>query len=658
MAFLVSPGVQVKEIDLTNVVPAVSSSIGAIAMPAVWGPAYEVVSLGSEQQLVKTFGQPDSNSYMGFLNAAQFLSYGNALRVVRILGEGANNASLNLTSSVSNSLVKNDTHFASQTFIPDHWVVAKHPGLLGNSVGISVCAADHTFADWKIFSGDSVYEADLSTLFSGGPGTSSFAGAVGGVNDEVHVVVYDTTGAISGLKGTILETYAYLSQASDAKASDGTSNYWLNVINADSDWVRLGNAPAQLDDSGEAAASNTFTTTVTSSVVDLVSALLTGAVDANVAYTSSRAATDSIHATAMVDGELYTINVVGTTDFTTHGASANTVGLDFIYDDTTAAAGDGTVYSTYTWTRFGLASGDYMLGYDLFGDAETIDVSLLIQSAPSTVSVAYTASAETEVLTNDSTILANDLIATAEARKDCVAFVSPTVSMKTATDVLAWASPLTKSSYAFADSGALYIYDKYNDTYRWVSASGSTAGLAANADLVADPWFSPAGFSRGGIRNVTKLAWNPNQVDRDDLYKKGVNPIVSFPGQGTILWGDKTLQIKASAFDRINVRRLFIVLEKAIATASKASLFEFNDEFTQAQFRNMVEPFLRDIKGRRGITDFKVVCDSTNNTGDVIDTNRFVADIYIKPARSVNFITLNFIATRTGVEFSEIAGGN
>jgi hypothetical protein len=604
MAFLVSPGVQVKEIDLTNVVPAVSSSIGAISMPAVWGPAYEVVSLGSEQQLVKTFGQPDSNSYMGFLNAAQFLSYGNALRVVRILGEGANNASLNLTSSVSNSLVKNDTHFASQTFTPSHWVVAKDPGLLGNSVGISVCAADHTFADWKIFSGDSVYEADLSTLFSGGPGTSSFAGAVGGVDDEVHVVVYDTTGAISGLKGTILETYAYLSQASDAKASDGTSNYWLNVINADSDWVRLGNAPAQLDDSGEAAASNTFTTTVTSSVVDLVSALLTGAVDANVAYTSS-------------------------------------------YDS-----------GTTTWTRFGLASGDYMLGYDLFEDAETIDISLLIQSAPSTVSIVYDASAETEVLTDDSTILANDLIATAGTRKDCVAFVSPTVSMKTATDVLAWASPLTKSSYAFADSGALYIYDKYNDTYRWVSASGSTAGLAANADLVADPWFSPAGFSRGGIRNVTKLAWNPNQADRDDLYKKGVNPIVSFPGQGTILWGDKTLQIKASAFDRINVRRLFIVLEKAIATASKASLFEFNDEFTQAQFRNMVEPFLRDIKGRRGITDFKVVCDSTNNTGDVIDTNRFVADIYIKPARSVNFITLNFIATRTGVEFSEIAGGN
>jgi phage tail sheath protein FI len=184
------------------------------------------------------------------------------------------------------------------------------------------------------------------------------------------------------------------------------------------------------------------------------------------------------------------------------------------------------------------------------------------------------------------------------------------------------------------------------------------AGLSANADLVADAWFSPAGFTRGNVRKVTKLAWNPNQAERDALYKTGVNPVVTFPGQGTVLFGDKTLQSKPSAFDRINVRRLFIVLEKAVSTASKASLFEFNDEFTRAQFRNMVEPFLRDVQGRRGITDFKVVCDGTNNTGNIIDSNKFVADIYVKPARSINYITLNFIATRTGVEFSEIAGGN
>ena len=206
------------------------------------------------------------------------------------------------------------------------------------------------------------------------------------------------------------------------------------------------------------------------------------------------------------------------------------------------------------------------------------------------------------------------------------------------------------------DSTAIYTYNKYADKYIWIPACGHVAGLCANTDDVAEPWFSPAGYNRGQLLGITKLAYNPKQAERDELYKARINPIVSFPGQGTILFGDKTAQAKPSAFDRINVRRLFIVLEKAIATAAKYQLFELNDQFTRAMFRNMTEPFLRDIKGRRGVTDFLVVCDETNNTGEVIDNNRFVADIYIKPARSINFITLNFIATRTGVEFSEIVG--
>jgi len=223
-------------------------------------------------------------------------------------------------------------------------------------------------------------------------------------------------------------------------------------------------------------------------------------------------------------------------------------------------------------------------------------------------------------------------------------------------NVKAFADQLTSTSYGVIDSTALKVYDKYNDVYRWIPAAGHTAGLCANTDNVADAWFSPAGYTRGQLLGVTKIAVNPKQADRDTLYKARVNPITSFPGQGIVLFGDKTAQAKPSAFDRINVRRLFIVLEKAIATAAKYQLFEFNDEFTRAMFRNMVEPFLRDVKGRRGITDFAVVCDETNNTGQIIDTNQFVADIYIKPARSINFITLNFIATRTGVEFSEIIG--
>jgi phage tail sheath protein FI len=243
-----------------------------------------------------------------------------------------------------------------------------------------------------------------------------------------------------------------------------------------------------------------------------------------------------------------------------------------------------------------------------------------------------------------------------------MAFISPpiedSVNNSTAvTDVKAYADSLNSTSYASLDSGAVYVYDKYNDVYRWIGSAGLTAGLCANADNVADSWFSPAGVNRGQLLGVTKLAWNPKKADRDTLYKSRINPLVSFPGQGTMLFGDKTLLSRPSAFDRINVRRLFIVLEKAISTAAKAQLFEFNDEFTRAQFRNLIEPFLRDVKGRRGLTDFLVICDETNNTGQVIDSNRFVADIFIKPARSINFITLNFIATRTGVDFSEVAGG-
>ena len=556
MAFLVSPGVQVKEIDLTNVIPATSASIGAIAGSFQWGPAMEIITVGSEQQLVETFGQPNSDTFQSVLGAAQFLSYGNTLRVVRNVGSLA----LNATVSGTGILVKNDDDFDSQPFTSGDWATGRFPGTIGNSVGISVCSDAADFASWA-----------FADNFTGAPGTSDSVAAVGGLTDEMHVVVYDTDGKISGTVDTVLETYAYVSQAMDASSSNGSTNYWKSLINRQSNWIRIGDAPASLPDSGSASASTAFTTATN------IDANLSGAIDDN----------------------------------------------------------DLTV-------------GDLMVGYDMFADADTVEISLIISSDP--------------MVGADATTISNHLISLAEARKDCVAFVSPppeaTVNNTSAVaDIITWRSSLTSSSYAFADSTALYVYDKYRDQYGWIAASGSMAGLAANADMVADAWFSPAGMTRGNVRNVTKLAFNPTQSARDDLYKQGINPIVAFPGQGVMLWGDKTLQSKASAFDRINVRRLFITLEKAISRASRASLFEFNDEFTRAQFRNMTEPFLRDIKGRRGVTDFMVVCDETNNTGNIIDTNRFVADIYIKPSRSINFITLNFIATRTGVEFSEIAGG-
>jgi phage tail sheath protein FI len=249
-----------------------------------------------------------------------------------------------------------------------------------------------------------------------------------------------------------------------------------------------------------------------------------------------------------------------------------------------------------------------------------------------------------------------------DTRKDCLVFLSPEKSDVVnnpggeVTDTVAYRQTLTTSSYAVMDSNWKYQYDKYNDVYRWIPCNGDVAGLCARTDLERDPWFSPGGLNRGVLKNVIKLAYNPSKTNRDDLYVKGINPIVSFQGEGTVLFGDKTLLVKPSAFDRINVRRLFIVLEKAISRAARFSLFEFNDQFTRAQFVSLVEPFLRDVQGRRGITDFRVVCDETNNTGEVIDRNEFVGDIYIKPARSINYIQLNFVAVRTGVAFEEIVG--
>jgi len=557
MANLVSPGVQVKEIDLTNVVPSVSSTIGAMAGAFTWGPANEICTVTSETQLVEKFGEPNADTFESVLSAAQFLSYGNNLKVVRAVGTSARNA----TASGTGILTQNKTVFDGQSPAAGDWAQARYPGVRGNAVGVSVLTAGQTGTAWQLSNVESV------------PGTSAGAAAVGGSNDEIHLWVYDVDGTITGAVGTVLEYWTYLSQASDVKGSDGSTLYYKDVINAGSEWVFIGNAPAALSESGNSAVGETFVTVASFFIA------LTGGIDDNV-----------------------------------------------------------------------LSVGETTAGYALMADAETIDTNLIFQ-ANSSLSAA------------DTRTLSNFITAQAAARKDAVGFVSPeraaTVNAAApATSVAAWRTALTSTSYGFADSGSLYVYDKYNDVYRWIAAAGSMAGLSANADLVADAWFSPAGFTRGNIRNVTKLAWNPNQAERDALYKTGVNPVVTFPGQGTVLFGDKTLQSKPSAFDRINVRRLFIVLEQAVSVASKASLFEFNDEFTRAQFRNMVEPFLRDVQGRRGITDFKVVCDGTNNTGAIIDTNKFVADIYIKPARSINFITLNFIATRTGVEFSEIAGGN
>ena len=557
MAFQVSPGVEVKEIDATGVVPAVSTSIGGFSGSFNWGPVDEICSISSEKELADKFGTPDHQTYKYFLTAASFLKYGGALRVVRAK-TGHDNATADGSGLlIENSGVYNNLDLSGVS--KGAWA-AKYAGSLGNSLKVSVCPANATaFNAWT-----------YKSSFSAAPGTSQYATDLGSSNDEMHVVIIDEDGLLSGKQGTILETYEFVSQGSDAKKADGTSNYYADVINVNSEYVWFLAAPTGLTNAGASVAATSAYTTVTAAVENSLS-----------------------------------------------GGSDDNVPL----------------------------KGEIMAGFDKFADAETVDVNLLF---------AYP-DADTE---RD---IALDLIDKATARKDCMAFVSPPIeasrdSNTPAATVAAWAADLTSSSYASTDSSAVYVYDKYNDVYRWIGAAGHQAGLCANADAVADTWFSPAGVNRGQLLGITKLAHNPNKDDRDTLYKGRVNPIVSMPGQGTLLFGDKTLLSRPSAFDRINVRRLFIALEKAIATAAKAQLFEFNDEFSRAQFRNLVEPFLRDVKGRRGLTDFSVICDETNNTGQVIDSNRFVADIFIKPNRSVNFITLNFVATRTGVDFSEIAG--
>lgn len=451
--------------------------------------------------------------------------------------------------------------FANGAGVVGPWA-AKYPGTLGNSLRVSM-ADSASFATW-------VYKDE----FDSAPGTSTYAASKNASgftsNDELHIIIIDEDGEITGTRNSVVEKFAFVSKAIDAKKSDGTNNYYKDVINSRSEWVYWMDHIATGTNWGSLAANTTFVTLST----------------------------------------------------------ANTVSL---------AGGTDIPNAT---------SGQRNDAYALFADSEKYDISLVL-------------------LGRSGTAVSNFVISNVcETRLDCIAFVSPEDittgdviigSSSTQVDQInAYRNALPSTSYAVMDTGYKYQYDRYNDKYRYVPLNGDVAGLCARTDYTNDPWFSPGGLNRGQIKNVVKLAVSPNKTMRDNLYKNGVNPVVTFPGEGTVLFGDKTLLAKPSAFDRINVRRLFIVMEKAIATAAKFQLFEFNDGFTRAQFKNLVEPFLRDVQGRRGITDFVVKCDESNNTGEVIDRNEFVADIFVKPNRSINFITLTFVAARSAINFTEI----
>lgn len=641
MAFQVSPGVLVQERDLTRIIPAVSTSVGAIAARFLQGPLDEIVTVSSEQELVDTFGKPNSDNFEDFFCAANFLQYSNALRIVRAQNTGLTNATTTGSAiTIKNTQDYQDNFSTGQASVGTF--AARTAGAHGNNLLVSTCpsatAYEQTLASANQINGtpavgDTTVVVDDGTAFNvgdiiefsttatvtdfdsgqkyritaisthtltivqhprgsgglitafvdnarikrrwrffdqvaGAPGTSPYASERSGSNDEIHIVVVDEDGGISGVPNTVLEVFDSASKAADAKTPQGDTNFYVDVI-----------------------------------------------------YNKSRYIYWMDHNSS---GANWGNNATGTT-FTAVNVPTS---------ESLSAGSDGSAVTI----------GQKLTAYEKFQDAETVDVGLIIAGTCTATHI-------------------DNLITIAENRKDCIAFVSPeradvvnVASANTQTNnVIDFYSTIRSSSYVSFDSGYKYQYDRYNDVYRYVPLNGDMAGLSARTDLIADSWYSPAGFNRGNVRGAVKLAYNPNKTQRDDLYRSRINPVVTFPGQGTVLFGDKTGLSAPSAFDRINVRRLFITLEKAISTASKFQLFEFNDEFTRANFRNIVEPFLREVQGRRGITDFLVVCDETNNTGDVIDRNEFIAEIFIKPARSINFITLSFIATRTGVSFEEVA---
>ena len=740
-----SPGVVVQERDLTTITTLTTANTGVIAAPFELGPVEEIKNIGTERELVATFGEPNEYNYEYWYTAAQFLSYGGLLKAVRTDSSALKNAVNTGTAVKIKNLQDYETTYlnGSNTW---KWA-ARTPGTKGNSIGIFITDAgadqiavvpapgsgnDHEFVATEALSATSgaagkvfkysvlltvgsvvgsfvpgttttisiggsaqtvnvlAYDADNGKIEigipSGGvtgiiadgqtitqgsntavigtsgierrvyivkdkgsidfaaadsitdtnstavsissvrveydereylpsqkwvnvaprPGTSSFATANGGFRDEMHILVVDIDGKITGNTGTLLERFIAVSKASDGKTSVGEANYYVEVVQQKSEYIYWGEHETGLFD------------------VDSASGVFGGA--------------------STVSFDLF-LSSAGSTDYpagaTTVGSKANATYYYRLESGADYAVGSG---------EYTVAQGDVTTAYGLLEDPESQTIDFIL-TGPSG--------------SDDAAALAKitSLVSIVEERRDCMLFVSPrrgnligVSSAATQTDnLIAFFDQLPSSNYMVFDSGYKYIYDKYNDVYRYVPCNGDIAGLCLQTTEVSEPWFSPAGFQRGVIRNAIKLAFTPNKTQRDRLYSARVNPVVSFPGQGIVLFGDKTAQGFASAFDRINVRRLFLTIERVISGAAKAQLFEQNDETQRGFFLNIVEPYLRDVQGRRGVTDFLVKCDESNNPPESVDRGEFNAEIFVKPTRTINYITLTFVATRTGVAFTEVA---
>lgn len=781
MSFLTSPGVEINEIDRTDSIPALSTSVGGYAGDFNWGPYNQVISVSNERELVSIFGAPSTEKSIAssFLTAASFLKYGSGLRVVRTLNNGANTARL-ATTDVNLQTpynFKDYEEFEATTDLP-RTIFARYPGDIGNSITVKIATAD---------TADSEYTSNFAKYFDYKPNKTDYATLLGSfTNDEIHVLIIDEFGKVSGIPGTILEKYQGLSLFRDAKSENGSSLFYGDVINRGSSYIYISslgfifnNADAILRNTPNVIITRNGNANISQATVPLSMAITvenTGIISGGVTINSGSTTIDktvkigirfnkpgytNLSGNAcrlvLVSDENFADTFPGETvpvsEFSILNESSSNFAMDVkviyspahtitdiihelnttidnIYQD------EGVDYRIWTFTAY-IDTAYQITSNDVIGDSETtpgqettirdnlgniIDLETnptaetltylkptyalnstnLFNFAGAIIGdgtlLTYTLGGGLDRATNITSTRSQDVVAAlevieytdrdlldinylfaqqiaddtsidtkiyeiVESRRDMMGFISAPVSISTLSSnaakkqqVIQKFANIASSSFLVFDSTPVYVYNRYQDTYIWIPACGHMAGLCANTDLVAEPWFSPAGFNRGQLRGVTKIAFNPTQIDRDDLYKNRINPIVSFPGQGIVLFGDKTAISKASAFDRINVRRLFNIVERSIKQYAKNQLFEINDEFTRNAFVAAIEPFLRDVKGRRGIIDYKIICDATNNTPAVIDGNRFVGDIYIKPVKSINYISLNFIATRTGVAFSEIVG--
>jgi len=653
MASLISPGIVIKERDLTTAVVTNTQSItGAFATTFARGPVGEITTIGSQNDLLNVFGKPSTANAEDWFVASEFLNYGGRLAVVRAeTGTNSANTGSNASLNVRNSADWQGGLGSGETF------VAKNPGTWGNALrviiadrgpdqiitlatvpasaliaggavtfnlsgGTSVTAEVVSYAAQVltiVLDDPSVLISTADELEDGGtdvaissvadwwsntsvggvalsaigprPGTSAYASDRSIKYDELHVAIVDSTGGISGTAGTVIERLTYLSKLTDGKGSENQATFYKSAINAGSQYIYTGST--------------------------LVGAIAPSSTDGGDVW--SQASGDA-----------------GVSMFTLAGATSTDL----------ANGVDDYSYS----------AGEIDTAYEVFSETEESNVDFVLMGG----------SMATET---DTKAKAGSVMAVAQNRKDCIAFLSPHKGNQVAssggaltrslqkTNTINFFNTLASTSYAVFDSGYKYMYDRFNDLYRWIPCNGDVAGLCVSTSATLEDWFSPAGTNRGGLRNAVKMAFNPTQSDRDELYQSRINPIVSLPGTGTILFGDKTALASPSAFDRINVRRLFLAIQKRAEGLAKGVLFEQNDATTRVGFASALNSFMAEIQSRRGVTDFLVVCDGSNNTASVVDRNEFVAEIYIKPTRSINYVTVTLTATKSGVSFSEVIGG-